>query len=59
MPTKTLIDPPAPEKNSSIGGIYRSLLYSGSKFHGCQKSKGNCYEVEVILQVNKKKRFSY
>ena len=50
MPTKTLIDPPAPATNSPIG-TYKSLLYSGSKFHGCQKSKGNCYEVEVILQV--------
>ena len=28
-----------------------TLLYSGSKFQGHQKSKGNCYDVEVILQV--------
>jgi hypothetical protein len=51
MPTKT-IDPPAPATNSQPIGTYRSLLYSGSKFHGCQKSKGNCYEVEVVLQVS-------
>ena len=51
MPSKT-IDPPAPATNTQPGGTYRSLLYSGSKFHGCQKSKGNCYEVEVVLQVS-------
>jgi hypothetical protein len=31
-------------------GVTQSLLYSGSKFGGHQKSKGNCYDVEVILQ---------
>jgi len=31
-------------------GIARSLLYSGSIFRGHQKSKGNCYDVEVLLQ---------
>lgn len=29
-----------------------SLLYNGSRFKGHQKSKGNSYEVEVILQVS-------
>lgn len=57
MPTKTLINPPAPATNSQPTGTYISLLYSGSKFHGCQKSKGNCYEVEVVLQVSKIKKF--
>ena len=51
MPSKTIIDPPAPIKNVNRAGTFRSLLYSGSKFHGSQKSKGSCYEVEVILQV--------
>lgn len=50
MPTKTTLDPPVPANNKSIG-IYRSLLYNGSKFVGFQKSKGNSYEVEVSLQV--------
>lgn len=31
-------------------GVTESLLYSGSRFCGHQKSKGNCYDVEVILQ---------
>ena len=32
-------------------GLSTSLLYSGSKFVGSQKSKGNSYDVEIILQV--------
>ncbi|CAG2167265.1 unnamed protein product [Oppiella nova] len=31
-------------------GVTQSLLYNGSKFGGHQKSKGNCYDVEVVLQ---------
>lgn len=31
-------------------GVTNSLLYSGSRFVGHQKSKGNQYDVEVILQ---------
>lgn len=31
-------------------GLLNTLLYNGSKFKGYQKSKGNSYEVEVILQ---------
>lgn len=50
MPSKTLIDPPIPENNKTVG-TYRSLLYNGSKFTGFQKSKGNSYDVEVVLQV--------
>lgn len=42
---------PPPLLNSYQLGIAHSMLYSGSKFGGYQKSKGNSYEVEVILQV--------
>jgi len=45
-----LYDPPPPA-NSSQPGVTTSLLYTGSKFVGQQKSKGNCYEVVVNLQV--------
>lgn len=51
MPSKTTLDPPVPTNNKPVG-IYRSLLYNGSKFVGFQKSKGNSYEVEVSLQVH-------
>lgn len=30
--------------------MLKSLLYNGSRFKGSQKSKGNSYEVEVIIQ---------
>lgn len=46
----TLFCPP-PLIHSSQLGVTNSLLYSGSKFGGFQKSKGNSYEVEVIFQV--------
>ena len=32
-------------------GVSRTLLYNGSRFTGHQKSKGNQYDVEVMLQV--------
>lgn len=51
MPGKTKIIPPPPA-NSCQPGVARSLLYNGSKFQGHQKSKGNCYDVEVVLQVS-------
>ena len=51
MPVKNEVTPPPPV-NSVQPGITRSLLYNGSRFRGHQKSKGNCYDVEVILQVN-------
>jgi hypothetical protein len=51
MPSKTHIEPAVPANNKTIG-THQSLLYSGSKFTGCQKSKGNSYDVEVVLQVN-------
>lgn len=47
---KDSIRPLLPLKKTDYG-IPRSLLYSGSRFVGHQKSKGNCYDVEVILQV--------
>lgn len=50
MPVRVDITPPPPA-NSKQPGITKSLLYNGSKFRGFQKSKGNSYEVEVVLQV--------
>jgi len=52
MPVKVIqceVDPPAPY-NSKQPGVSSSLLYNGSKFCGHQKSKGNQYDVEVVLQ---------
>lgn len=51
MPVKVDIIPPPPA-NSKQPGVTKSLLYNGSKFQGHQKSKGNSYEVEVVLQVS-------
>ena len=51
MPVKVAIVPPPPA-NSKQPGVSKSLLYNGSKFQGHQKSKGNSYEVEVVLQVS-------
>lgn len=42
--------PPAPI-NTHQPGVATSLLYSGSQFRGYQKSKGNAYDVEVVVQV--------
>lgn len=42
--------PPAPI-NTQQPGVATSLLYSGSQFRGYQKSKGNAYDVEVVVQV--------
>lgn len=41
---------PALPSNSSQDGIRETMLYSGSKFKGFQKSQGNSYDVEVVLQ---------
>ncbi|KAH7943502.1 hypothetical protein HPB52_009158 [Rhipicephalus sanguineus] len=50
MPVRTPeIVPPLPA-NSHQPGVTRSLLYNGSRFQGQQKSKGNSYDVEVVLQ---------
>lgn len=43
------IDPPPPA-NYGIPGVVKTLLYNGSRFKGYQKSKGNSYDVEVVLQ---------
>ncbi|CAL1542804.1 unnamed protein product [Lymnaea stagnalis] len=43
------LDPPPPAY-SSLMGIPTTLLYNGSRFQGHQKSKGNRYDVEVVLQ---------
>lgn len=33
-------------------GLGINALYNGSKFEGFQKSKGNNYDVEVVLHVS-------
>ena len=57
MPVKSIttemnVVPPLPPIKSKQPGVTNSLLYSGSRFVGHQKSKGNQYDVEVILQVS-------
>lgn len=49
MPVKDEIVPPPPANSKQIG-VAKTLLYNGSKFQGFQKSKGNSYDVEVVLQ---------
>jgi len=49
-PPMDVVPPPPPPAKSKQPGVSRSLLYNGSKFKGHQKSKGNQYDVEVILQ---------
>lgn len=49
-PSSACLVPPAPI-NTHQPGVATSLLYSGSQFRGYQKSKGNSYDVEVVLQV--------
>ncbi|XP_028395536.1 glucose-induced degradation protein 4 homolog [Dendronephthya gigantea] len=49
MPGLKICCEPLPPK-SNQPGLPRSLLYSGSRFQGQQKSKGNSYDVEVVLQ---------
>lgn len=49
MPVRTEIIPP-PAQSKQLG-FPKTLLYNGSKFEGSQKSKGNSYAVEVVLQV--------
>lgn len=51
MPVKVDVIPPPPA-NSKQPGVTKSLLYNGSRFQGSQKSKGNSYDVEVVLQVS-------
>lgn len=51
MPVKVEVVPPPPA-NSKQPGVTKSLLYNGSRFQGSQKSKGNSYDVEVVLQVS-------
>ncbi|CAD7091129.1 unnamed protein product [Hermetia illucens] len=49
MPVRDEIVPPPPANSKQIG-VTKTLLYNGSKFQGYQKSKGNSYDVEVVLQ---------
>lgn len=51
MPVKVEITPPPPANSKQLG-VTKTLLYNGSKFDGSQKSKGNSYAVEVVLQVS-------
>ena len=51
IPTDMNVVQPLPPIKSKQPGVTSSLLYSGSRFVGHQKSKGNQYDVEVILQV--------
>ena len=56
MPVRSItnemnVERPLPPIKSKQPGVTNSLLYSGSRFVGHQKSKGNQYDVEVILQV--------
>lgn len=51
MPVKVDITPPPPSQSKQLG-FPKTLLYNGSKFEGSQKSKGNSYAVEVVLQVS-------
>lgn len=52
MPVKVEnLDPPPPA-NVKQPGVMTSLLYNGSRFQGHQKSKGNSYDVEVVLLVS-------
>lgn len=55
MPVKVDVVPPPPA-NSKQPGVTKSLLYNGSRFQGSQKSKGNSYDVEVVLQVSRSPR---
>uniref|UniRef100_UPI00358DFC2E glucose-induced degradation protein 4 homolog n=1 Tax=Myxine glutinosa TaxID=7769 RepID=UPI00358DFC2E len=49
---------PPPPINAQQPGVATTLLYSGSKFRGHQKSKGNSYDVEVVLKhVDMEKSF--
>ena len=50
IPMDVVLPPPPPAKCKQPG-VTHSLLYNGSRFKGHQKSKGNQYDVEVILQV--------
>lgn len=51
MPVRVEYAPPPPANSKQLG-VHNTLLYNGSRFKGSQKSKGNSYEVEVVLQVS-------
>ncbi|XP_027898682.1 glucose-induced degradation protein 4 homolog isoform X1 [Xiphophorus couchianus] len=48
-PSSACLVPPAPI-NTQQPGVATSLLYSGAQYKGYQRSKGNSYDVEVVLQ---------
>lgn len=49
MPVPRETEVPFRENSKQVG--VNKILGSGSVFRGFQKSKGNSYEVEVVLQV--------
>lgn len=51
MPVRVECAPPPPANSKQLG-VHNTLLYNGSRFKGSQKSKGNSYAVEVVLQVS-------
>lgn len=60
MPVKVEpITAPPPPAHSKQLGFSRTLLYNGSRFEGSQKSKGNSYAVEVVLQVSAQPAYIY
>lgn len=50
IPQEMNVTQPLPPVKTKQPGVTNTLLYSGSRFVGHQRSKGNEYEVEVILQ---------
>uniref|UniRef100_A0A3Q2DN49 GID complex subunit 4 homolog n=1 Tax=Cyprinodon variegatus TaxID=28743 RepID=A0A3Q2DN49_CYPVA len=48
-PSSACLVPPAPI-NTHQPGVFTSLLCSGAQYRGYQRSKGNSYDVEVVLQ---------
>ena len=50
MPVPLTVEVPFKENSKQVG-VNKTLLYNGSRFRGFQKSKGNSYDVDVVIQV--------
>lgn len=50
MPVPQPVEVPFRENSKQIG-VNKTLLYNGSRFKGFQRSKGNSYDVDVVIQV--------
>lgn len=50
MPVPLTADVALREHSKQLG-VNKTLLYNGSRFRGFQKSKGNSYDVDVVIQV--------